>query len=276
MDTSKLPKEQQHLRAGVRWPVTVLTPGGQIEAETENITPVGMLITCPEPPPTEGSFRVLVKVPNRQALTATAQTVWTTVTNLEEGDARIGTEIRFSSISKADHDFLKAVIARHYGEKIAPLSPEKPSGARVVGEQQAPLNRELQAGVQMPVFYNQHGKTVQASAKRISTKGCYVYSKVPLVVGDLFSLKIPNNRTGTPVKVDTSVVFRKQLASNKQWVMLLRFLNLTETDRQEIRQILEDAAFGTQSGKKSPYHKTTIGQAILRYFSRKRSTQNVH
>jgi hypothetical protein len=52
--------------------------------------------------------------------------------------------------------------------------------------------------------------------------------------------------------------------------MVVRFINLTEADRDEVEQIVAQAAAAPKPPSQSKYLKTPIGQAILRYFNLKK------
>ena len=124
--------------------------------------------------------------------------------------------------------------------------------------------------VQLPVFYNKGGRKVKANGARLSPKGCVIYTKSPHNCGTSFSLKITNPRSDKSIQVDSSVVMRKRFENANRWSMVVRFINLTEGERDEIRQILADATAVSKSATESRYLKTPVGQAILRYFNLKK------
>lgn len=268
MNTFMLNKRHQHHhRLEARWPVTVITPNGQIEGETENVSPLGMVISSLEPPPVEGSFRVLIRPPNRNTLSATARSVWTAVDDVGEEQFRLSTEIHFDSISDADRNFLRKVIARHYESKISSASQGPTSEPCTSPSQKSkPAGVPQIADVRIPVYYNHEGKTLEASGTRFSTRGCHMYCNTAPPAGAVFSLKITNPRTGKSMQVDSSVIVRKKLMMTDSWVMILRFMNLSEADKDEIRQILKDGATAQKSEKA---RKPTIKQAIFRYLQGK-------
>ena len=125
-------------------------------------------------------------------------------------------------------------------------------------------------GARRPVFYNKGGRQVKANGTRFSPKGCVVYTKSPHKSGTSFSLKITNSQSDRFIRVDSSVIMRKRLANEKEWAMMVRFMNLTADERDEIRQILADATAVSKKVVGSRYLKTPVGQTILRYFSFKK------
>jgi hypothetical protein len=53
--------------------------------------------------------------------------------------------------------------------------------------------------------------------------------------------------------------------------MILRFMNLSGPDREEIQQILQDASGAVNPEKEPKYIKSKIGQALLKHFTKKRT-----
>ncbi len=105
-------ERREYPRAEVKWPVTLITPEGQIEGEIENFTPKGVFISCGEAPPLEGSFRIVIKVPGRQTMNVAGQVIWSTVLSSDEGGARLGVGIHFTEISEDNLKFLHQVLAQ--------------------------------------------------------------------------------------------------------------------------------------------------------------------
>ena len=219
----------------------------------------------------EGTFSVLVKIPNRQTLSATARSVWTSVASVDEGGIRFGTEIQFSAISETDREFLRGVIAKHYERKIG-LDATRKVRSTQVSDPRGTLETDIQdiVGIRVPVSYNRNGKTVEAYTSRLSARGCHVHSKLPPPAGGVFSLKIKDIRSGRWIMVDSSVIASKRFARSKRWGMILRFMNLTEAHEREIRRITGDRAVTRRPGQESKSPRTKIGQVIQRYFSGKK------
>jgi hypothetical protein len=112
---------------------------------------------------------------------------------------------------------------------------------------------------------------VKATGSRFSTKGCHLYTKLAPPSGSVFSLKVENPQTGKSIRVDSSVVKRKRCVIKNQWGMILRFMNLSGSDREEIKQILLDASGAANPKKEPKYIKSKIGQALLKHFTKKRT-----
>ena len=127
--------------------------------------------------------------------------------------------------------------------------------------------------VKLPVFYNKGGREVEAYGTRFSPKGCVIYTGTPQNCGTSFSLKISNPHTNKTIQVDSSVIMRKRFQNASKWGMVVRFINLTEEDRDKVGQIVDQAARVPKPASQSKYLKTPIGQAILRYFNLKKLTE---
>jgi len=124
-DTSQSTKGHAHSRLAIRWPVLVLAPQAQIEGESENINLTGVLISCEQAPPTEGSFRMLLSPPERHPLEITARAAWTTLFHSEDGTTRLGVDAQFVAIADADLDFLQTVISGKVARDISSKNPSQ-------------------------------------------------------------------------------------------------------------------------------------------------------
>ncbi|HYA03562.1 MAG TPA: hypothetical protein VEI04_10670, partial [Syntrophobacteria bacterium] len=72
--------------------------------------------------------------------------------------------------------------------------------------------------------------------------------------------------TGSFIQVDSSTVQCTHLPESNHWGTMLRFMNLTEDKREEIRKIIEAAAAERSRENQPPPQKRRIGQVIQRYF----------
>ena len=272
MDTLKSLKRHHFSRAEVRWKVYFFTQHGEIKGETVNISPEGVMVSCKELPPLEDNFRVVLKPPDHYPLDTTGKVVWTTICNPVSGADSIGVDIQFVSISDKDRLYLQNMIVDQSNNEIGDIAQNQTTGLEVSAEQKLESSHTPQiAEVRLPVFYNKGGKTVKAVGSRFSTRGCHLYTKLAPPKGAVFSLKVENPRTGKSVHLDSSVVQSKRCHVNNHWGMILRFMNISGTAREEIREILQDAS-GTANPEKEPrYIKSKIGQALLKHFTKKRT-----
>jgi hypothetical protein len=126
-------------------------------------------------------------------------------------------------------------------------------------------SEHLQTGVvELPVSYTRGERTVRALGNRFSETGCLVLTKSPHPRGTTFSLKITNPRTKVSLQVDGSVILRKHFAARDEWGMVVRYLNLSEHEKDDLREFLGTAS-ATPGGAR--YLRSPIGQVILRYLN---------
>lgn len=109
---------RQFSRTFVRWPVTLLTSQDKTEGETENVSPTGVFISCKKVPISEGSVRMVIRVPGHQPINVAGKVVWSTALKANEGAPSFGVGVQFTKISDNDSHFLREVILKRYG-KIA-------------------------------------------------------------------------------------------------------------------------------------------------------------
>jgi hypothetical protein len=246
-------------------------PQGKIIGETENISPEGALVSCQELPPFEENFSMLIQPPSRVPLNVTGKVVWTTVFCQSDGSERLGADVQFVSISEKDRQYLQNVaVANLEAKGRGKILAQTASSKAAPSEETRPTHVPHIVDVRMPVFYNKGGQTVEALGSRFSTRGCHLYTNLAPPKGAMFSLKMNNPRTGRTIKVDSSVIKCKRRIDKDQWGMIVRFMNLTETDQKEIREILRDATDASRLEKGKGYLKSKIGQAILGHFCRKK------
>ena len=272
MDTLRSPKRHHFSRTEVRWQVYCFTPHGYIEGETVNISPEGVMVSCQELPPLENDFRLVIRPPDHNPLDVTGKVVWTTICNPVSGAESIGVDVQFVSIEEEDRFYLQNLITGQLDKETAHMGVKQITSQKGDKKPEAALTDTPQiADISLPVFYNKGGKTVKAVGSRFSTKGCHLYTKLAPPTGTVFSLQVQNPRTGKSIQVDSSVVQCKRLGIKKQWGMILRFMNLSGSEREEIRQILKEASGEAKAESQPKYIKSKIGQALLKHFTKKRT-----
>jgi Tfp pilus assembly protein PilZ len=107
---------RQFSRTAVRWPVTLLTSQDKTEGKTENVSPTGIFISCKKVPISEGSVRLVIRVPGHQPMNVAGKVVWSTVLKPNEGPPSFGVGVQFTKISDNDSHFLREVILKRYGK----------------------------------------------------------------------------------------------------------------------------------------------------------------
>ena len=109
---------RRYSRTSVKWPVTVLTSQDKTEGETENVSPTGAFISSTVVPLSEGSIRLVIKVPGHQSINVAGKVVWSKVLNPNKGAPSFGVGIQFTKISENDSHFLREVMLKRYGKMI--------------------------------------------------------------------------------------------------------------------------------------------------------------
>ena len=79
MATPSAPDQPQRQRAEVKWPVTLLTSSGPIEAETEYISLSHVLVVSTTLLPSAGDVGLLIQAPNHEVVHMTSELVCTKV-----------------------------------------------------------------------------------------------------------------------------------------------------------------------------------------------------
>jgi hypothetical protein len=260
MDTSPASQKYEDQRAEVKWPVTLLTPHGPIDGTTEYISISRVHVASKSLLPSEGTISLLIKTPNHQALHMTGEVVNTAVNDSDDGTTSFGVELQLTSMSDTEKDFLYGIIAGSCEDKT--VRPDKRK--KITSDVSAPASTDPDfeldiSDVKLLVSYNKGGKTVTAEVKRFSSKGCIVFTKNPHRLGTAFSLKITNVKSNRSFKVDGSVASRNYFTDDKHWGMSINFMNLSEEDTEELRQVLADPKQAPKKSVKSKYLDTFKG-----------------
>ena len=260
MATSSAPEQLKRQRTEVKWPVTLLTANGPIEAETEYISLSRVLVVSKTVLPSEGDVGLLIQAPNHEVVHMTSELVCTKVNGSDHNTTCFSAELQITYVSEADKEFLYRMIANNRQRQTARSVQRKKTSPKVPAPAPTSPSPEPDTlDVQLPASYKQGGKTVVARATRFSPKGCLVLTKKPHQVGTVFSLRITNPKSKKSIQVDSLVSLRKRSSANKRWGMLIQFLNLTQRDREELRQVLADSEAPQTTSIKSKYLDTFRG-----------------
>ena len=260
MATPSVSEKSQHQRAEVKWPVTLLTPHGPIEGETEYISFSRILVFTKTSLPSEGDIGLLIQAPNHGVVHMTSELVCKKAKDSDQSITCFSVELQITYVSEADKEFLSRIIGGNRQRTIArpvqrvKTTPQLPAKART-----RPDSESDTLNIQLPASYQKGGKTVAAHATRFSPKGCLVLTKKPHRVGTVFSLRISNPKSKKSIQVDGLVSLRKLSSANKRWGMLIQYLNLTQKGREELRQLLADPGQIPKTSAKSKYLDTFRG-----------------
>ena len=125
MNTPAVSEKRSHSRVEVSWPVVLLTSHGATVAETKNIGASGAFILCRAHLRPKEKLRVFVMAPDRKSLNISGEVAWSNPLSSEEDSPPCGVGIRFTSIAPADRQYLRDIIATHYGKKIKRMAGKK-------------------------------------------------------------------------------------------------------------------------------------------------------
>jgi hypothetical protein len=110
-------EKRTYPRIRVRWPVSVLTDPGIIEAETRNITVNGIFIRSKDQLRLNRVFALRINPPNRQPLDVSGKIVWSDHYAVDSRNISYGMGICFVEISDRDRHFLEDLILSHPDSK---------------------------------------------------------------------------------------------------------------------------------------------------------------
>ena len=82
------------------------------------MSPTGAFISCTVGPLSEGSIRLVIKVPGHQPMNVAGKVVWSKVLNPNKDTPSFGVGIQFTKISENDSHFLREIILKRYGRMI--------------------------------------------------------------------------------------------------------------------------------------------------------------
>jgi hypothetical protein len=260
MDTSSASQIYENQRAEVKWPVTLLTPHGPIDGTTEYISISRVYVASKSSLLSEGAVSLLIKTPNHQTLHMTGEVVNIAANDSDDGTTLFGVELQLTSMSDNEKEFLYGIIANSCENDIVrPYEGEKiTSDVSVPASTAADFELDI-SDVKLLVSYNKGGKTVTAGVTRFSPKGCIVFTKNPHRLGTAFSMKITNAKSKRSVQVDGSVASRNYFTDDKHWGMSINFMNLSEEDMEELRQVITDQRKAPKKSVKSKYLDTLTG-----------------
>jgi hypothetical protein len=99
-------------RIDVQWPITIFTQDGQAEAETVNVSPDGISISCDEPLHLNTIYRMCIMPINHSEIEIRGRVVWSDLYAIDENDKTIGMGICFVALSDDEQKKLNEIIAQ--------------------------------------------------------------------------------------------------------------------------------------------------------------------
>ena len=103
---------REALRVEAKWPVTIETAEGSFNGEIMNISiGGGAFICCQKLSHLKGAFRLTINPPDHQALTVTAEVLWSNFSMPDSEIVNRGMGVRFVKISNEDRQFISEAMA---------------------------------------------------------------------------------------------------------------------------------------------------------------------
>ena len=125
---------EQQLGATIRWPFCLITPVSILEGETESVNLEGVFVSCKGSPPLDGTFSLVLEVPDRSPLKASVELAWTTLLRSEDSVPILGVYLEFVSLSDSDRQFLRNFLAAQQQEEPEGRYGAEESDAKSTGE----------------------------------------------------------------------------------------------------------------------------------------------
>jgi len=102
MNSPNFTQRRAHPRVEVRWPVTMMTPEGDMDGTIENISAGGAYIRCGTPLIKKDLFILSILSQSGGNRWIGAEVVWLDIPPNDGSEVPIGMGIRFTNISPAD------------------------------------------------------------------------------------------------------------------------------------------------------------------------------
>ena len=116
MNSPDFVQRRTHPRVQVNWPVTMMTPEGDMDGFIENVSAGGAYIRCGTLLAKNDLFILLILHHDREYSWIGAEVVWIDISLSSNGNGDIvpiGMGVRFTDITADDRRFLCEVASRH-------------------------------------------------------------------------------------------------------------------------------------------------------------------
>jgi hypothetical protein len=103
---------EKQMKISVRWPITIISDQGTLEAESRNITSRGIFVNSPkELRGTSRIFQMIVHGPRKKSVLMRAKLAWANCDEKRQSRALSGGSFFFLKVAKDDQDVLKELIS---------------------------------------------------------------------------------------------------------------------------------------------------------------------
>ena len=93
-------------RIRARWPITVLCNRCLIEGESRNITANGILVRFKEPLHENGTYRVIITLPQRRYIAVRGRVIWSNLDGIDFSDTFSDMAFYFAELDEEDRSLL--------------------------------------------------------------------------------------------------------------------------------------------------------------------------
>jgi hypothetical protein len=101
-------------KISVRWPVTIISDQGTLEAESRNITVRGIFVNSPkELRSISRIFQMIIHGPKKKSVLIRAKLAWANCDEKRQSRSLSGGSFFFLKVAKDDQEVLKELIADH-------------------------------------------------------------------------------------------------------------------------------------------------------------------
>ena len=113
----KIGKQHISPRANLRWQVNALTPEGQLEGVTKDISTRGAYVCCATPLRLNEVFHMSINSPEK-SLNVKAEVVWSNIYGPDDEITPRGMGVRFLKISSQDRKFIAKEVSQQSDDAI--------------------------------------------------------------------------------------------------------------------------------------------------------------
>lgn len=113
MNSPNFTQRRAHPRVDVKWPVTMMTPEGDMDGTIENISAGGAYIRCGTPLFKKDLFILAIISQNQELTWIGAEVVWIDIPPNHDSEVPVGMGVRFTSISAEDQRLIDDAVSEY-------------------------------------------------------------------------------------------------------------------------------------------------------------------
>ena len=105
------PNRRKSPRTKVRWPITVLCDRCLIEGESRNITANGILVRFKEPLHENGTYRVVITLPQKRYIAVRGRVKWSNLDGIDFNDTFSDMAFYFVELDEEDRSLINQAVS---------------------------------------------------------------------------------------------------------------------------------------------------------------------